>query len=278
MTLSVTIQKKYSTACRKNSILEQFIDVTDILHHSPFVSSIRVIEQTAIRVRSEWFASFGNAPFSWIQIDTLDRERMKVRSEAISGDFTSFTMLWDISGTSDGATDIVCSLECSLDNALVEKNCGAVIQSDLQEFIETIISLRVRNAVEQTVEDRVFGRVGMNCSIGMMVNGQLLDTVVIDVSRGGVRFSPVNGQPVPGRGNLLQWESCGISAKIGILRDESTGICRGTFLPPLDEQQFRKLLMQWSGGRNGSGETVAFYDVIHAPASTGIRINARPHH
>ncbi len=275
--MTVAVQKKLSVCCRKSTILDLFIDVTDVLQQCPLISSVSIIEQTPFRVRSEWFALFGNAPFSWIQVDTIDRKRSMVRSEAVSGDFTRFTMMWDISGRSDGTADISCRLECRLDNALIEKNCGEVIHADLHEFVNSIVSLRVHQAVDRTVEERVFQRIGMERSIGMMFNGQSIDVVVIDVSRGGIRFSPASGLRLLDWGDSLLWESCGVSAKVHIICDGSAGVCRGTFMPPLDEQQFSRLLMQWSGGRDGSGETVAFYDVIHAPASTGVRLTPRPH-
>ncbi|MBN1307636.1 MAG: hypothetical protein JXA18_06955 [Chitinispirillaceae bacterium] len=263
----ITAVKELPGYCRKKDAWNQIVDLAGYSKIIPQVDVIRIHEEHASRLRSEWFITLDGAPFSWIELDTLEEKRFIFQSEAISGDFDTLKGEWKIEDRKSGGICLSYSLEYDLGIPVIEENCGDILKAKLQCFIDTLVEKQSFSIRENSAEGRRFKRVPLNRHCSFIIDGRIVEANILNFSRGGMAINLLKGMlgTAPYRETELHMDA--VSSQGRLVFDHHYNTHRVIFSEPLNESDFKSLFAQWAEGVSFSDEMVRIYEVMTAPSS-----------
>ncbi|MBN1578773.1 MAG: hypothetical protein JW913_19575 [Chitinispirillaceae bacterium] len=253
--------------CRKKDAWNHIVDFSSYHKIIPQVDIIRIHEKNARHLRSEWFITLDGAPFSWIEIDTLQEERFFLQSEAVSGDFDILKGDWKIEDRKTGGINLSFSLEYELGIPVIEENCGDILEAKLQRYIDTLVEQQSFRIKENASEGRRFKRIPLNRCCSFVIDGRAIEANILNFSRGGMAINLLKGLlgTDPYRQAELQWEA--VSSRGRLVFDQHYNTHHIMFSEPLNEFDFKSLFTRWAEGVSFSDEMIRIYEVMTAPSN-----------
>ena len=273
MAVTITVYKDYTGICRKDLLWKQLIDIGGYRTLSAHVNSVREIERSSVKVRAEWYVTVGGVPYSWVQVDTLRKERMEISTRAVSGAFVMMKGKWTVTAHPPGRIRLAWSLTYELD-PVIDTHCGDAVKCGMRGYMESMVAAHIRTAAMHGRNERCFKRVQLDRSGQFTIDGRSIDARLTSFSRGGVAFHLVKGMLDAAGKRIVRWCAEGVSGDGRLSFDRRSTMYRVAFERPLDEKEFRILFTSWADGCDFSDELISIYEVVSVPASTGIRIQA----
>ncbi len=239
--------------------------ITDFsIYHKiiPQIESINCHNQKTDLMRTEWFVTLDGAPFSWVELDLLQRERFILSSEAVSGDFDMLRGRWKIEDGKNEGIQLSYTLEYRLGIPVIEENVGEVLKEKMQCYVTSVVNNHCDHLQTGIREERRFKRVGLNRRCPLIINGHEFEAHVMNFSRGGMMVGL--GKEFPGTDLLprSQFQIAGIPMCGNGFFDSYYQAHRITFSEPLQEQNFRSLFETWAEGMILTDDIVKVYEVV----------------
>ena len=278
MAITCSEQKMCTRICRGEELWQSLISLSEFGQYSSMINTVRILDHSSRRIYSEWFVTLGGAPFSWRQIDTMDFATREIVSEAISGDFAVLRMRWNIKHLLDGTVHLTGSLLCESDTPLIALSCEDMLKRDFHVLVKELITAHIKNAEEKSDDERRFKRISVDYLEAMEISGNFIEARLTDFSRGGMAFRLKKGSLSVLEGSTVLWRSNTFTVEGHLHYESWHGTYRFAFSRPLGENRFRDLFARWSEGCAQPDDFIKFYEVVQAPASTGVRIRSRIKH
>ena len=266
MRIHLNASQELKGCYRKKDAWKQILDFKNYRHLIPEIETIRIHEENASRIRSEWFIMLDGAPFSWIEIATPLEEQYILQSEAMSGDFDTLKGKWNIA---DGPTEgikVSYSLEYELGIPVIEENCRDILMAKMQHYIDSLVEKHCLHIGKRATEERRFKRFKLNRPCSFTIGGRTVEADILDVSRGGMRIHLSKGMfgTDPLRQTQLQFATIQSLGRFAL--DHGYRAHRIVFNEPLDQSQIYSLLSGCTGDA-GLRDAVAIFDVVTSPAN-----------
>jgi ribosome-associated toxin RatA of RatAB toxin-antitoxin module len=276
MIKSLIITSEFSGCLRKNDALKQLIDFKNYPNLVPYIDSIRILETGSQNSRTEWFITLDGAPFSWVQLDTFLPEHYIIRYTAVNGDFDVFNGEYKIEDNpASNGIKITGSLNFELGIPVIEENCGEILKEKFLGYLAAVIQSHGNALQKDAIEERQFERVRINRRCVIEIDGRVVESKVLDFSRGGLSIAITRGMLGTGARSPARFRFATIEEQGFLSFDERYRIHRIQFGHPLDDAARRALWAELAKGDYVSDEQITICDVLTAPVNAPARSFAK---
>ncbi len=259
--------EELSGCCRKKTAWNIILDFLQYNKIVPQIDTIHILERNSHSLRTEWFVTLDGAPFSWVEIDSLQPEHFSVQSEAICGDFDALMGKWKLEDRTTGGITISYSLDYTLGIPVIEENCGDILKEKMHYYVNTLLKNISSRIKEHSSEERIFKRVPLNRHCSFYVDNRLVEANIVNFSRGGMLIKLVKGMLESNAHQPVEIRFSDILSGGYFIYDSVLHTHRIIFTEPMDESDFKSLFARWMDGSNLSDEIIGIYEVVTAPSA-----------
>lgn len=260
--LTITAKALLNNNIRKSSIWKQLKDFTLFNTFVPGVNEITLTSKNNSEFTAEWFITIDGAPFTWLEVISFDEHNFTAHFETVCGDFDKWYGEWMIVLTNQDSFAIEYKLNYHLGIPVIEDIVGSILDSKIQQFIDTMVNAHAENLKLNVLDTRNSKRIKLNKNVKFIADNQIVDAEIIDFSSGGLKMKLQKGL-LPSDGcKSVEFSFAGIRTQGYCILDANTDIVRIVFSKSLSNQEITSILSQWKTGDPLTEELVKIYDVI----------------
>ncbi|MBZ4323787.1 type II toxin-antitoxin system RatA family toxin [Streptomyces huiliensis] len=85
-----------------DQVFDRVSDFASYRDYTPAVQDIKVDRTDGSTCSSTWWVHFREGVIRWSEVDTIDRERLRIDFEQTEGDFAHFSGSWEVRSVEEG--------------------------------------------------------------------------------------------------------------------------------------------------------------------------------
>ncbi len=238
----VSTEKVLKGRFRKEKAWEIISDYSCYPEIMDNVDEVTIHERNEKDGESEWFITIEEAPLTWKEKDSFNKEYFELNFKSVSGDFDNIDGAWKIENYNNEGIRIKFSIDYNLGIPVIEEVLGHILKEKMKNNIDSMIAA-VEKLLQEQIEERKFERFTVDKHHNLTINDKILRTSIIDVSRGGmmIKFDgkiDVINAPVKINGTMIESEI--------ILDDVKKKNYRIVFNDTLTDEDTQKLVSLFS--------------------------------